>query len=153
MITRVDPSSKDVLLPGSQSVESETETVTVGALASGATYKFQVMVITTEGESSLSNPVTAATNFQETELQQFRKSLNLNRIENDLSRMNRKQSTAERRISAAENRLDAAERSGSWCAYQDKWSSSSDGVITYNRLMHVDTNLNRNALNTRTGEN
>ena len=201
-ITRVDPSSKEALSTGSQSVESETETVSVGALASGATYKFQVMVITTEGDSSLSNPVTAATKiFQETELQQLRKTLNLNSIESDLSSLNGKivsadtrMSTAERKIGSAEdrldvaegkivsaetrmsnaegkivsaetrmsnaegkirsaeNRLDAAERTGSWCAYQDKWTSRS-AVITYVKILHADSNINGNALNTRTGEN
>ena len=129
-ITRVDPSSKEDLLPGSQSAESETETGTVGALASGATYKFQVIVITTEGDSSLSNPVTATTTFQETELQQFRKSLNLDSIENRLSAGEGKIHSAENRLNSseekirsAENRLDAAERSGSWCAHQEDWTS------------------------------
>merc|ERR1719232_2245894 len=97
-ITRVDPASKQALSTGSQSAESETEFVTVGALASGATYSFQVKVFTTEGDSSLSNPVTAATTFQETELEQFRKSLNLNRIELDLSSVSGKLSAAESRL-------------------------------------------------------
>ena len=40
---------------------------------------------------------------------------------------------------------------GSWCAYQGRWTSDS-AVITYDKLLHSDSNMNINALNTGNGE-
>lgn len=133
-ITRVDPHSKEDISAGSQSVESETETVTVGALASGGTYKFNVKVFTTEGDSSFSDSVTATTTFEKTELEEFKESLNLNTIE---------------------SRLSAAERSGSWCAYNRGGPSlSKSTIITFDTpddTPIMDSNMDPNALDRKTG--
>ena len=42
-------------------------------------------------------------------------------------------------------------RTGSWCAYRESWSSDS-AVITYDKIFHVDSNMDKNALNTGAGE-
>ena len=193
-ITRVDPSSKEPLSIGSQSVESETEYVNIAALASGATYKMQVRVFTSEGDSSLSNPISAKTTFEETDLDKFRKSLNLAGIETDIAKVyNSQQSTerklttaegklrsaerklssaegkirsAERKLSTAEGKIHSAERklssaevkiqslshTGSWCAYQHQWTSGNS-VITYQKLLHADSNIRKYSLSSQTGKN
>ena len=72
-------------------------------------------------------------------------------LKKKLSAAEGKLSAAEDKIVSAEKRLSAAERSGSWCAYQDSWGSSNS-VIKYDRLLHVASNMKKNALNTGTGE-
>ena len=63
-----------------------------------------------------------------------------------------KKKLAEEKIFSAKRRLSAAEMSGSWCASQDRWSTES-AVITFDNILHEDSNMNRNALNTGTGKN
>merc|ERR1719215_1090697 len=64
--------------------------------------------------------------------------------------MNGKLIAAERKITSAESRLSAAERYGSWCGYEEGWDDAN-AVITYEWPAHYESNMDRNALNYRSG--
>ena len=56
-----------------------------------------------------------------------------------------------KKLQNAEDRLSAAEMSGSWCAYQNEWTSAYADVIRFDHIFHEDSNMNSHPLNTGTG--
>ena len=56
-----------------------------------------------------------------------------------------------REMSEQQSRIEDMSHTGSWCAFQDEWSASAD-VIAYDKILHSDSNMNRNALHTGNGE-
>ena len=64
--------------------------------------------------------------------------------------MNREMGDLKKKLQIAEDRLSAAEMYGSWCAYQDEWTTHNM-VITFDHIFHEDSNMKRNSLNTGTG--
>ena len=50
-----------------------------------------------------------------------------------------------------QSRIADLSHTGSWCAYQDEWTSGFT-LITYDKILHADSNMNRNALNMGNGE-
>ena len=51
------------------------------------------------------------------------------------------------------NRLGASENYGSWCAHRYHRRSSDSDIIKYKKIIHSDSNMDRNALNMGTGKN
>ena len=45
-----------------------------------------------------------------------------------------------------EQKLKDLSLTGSWCAYKNRWTSGFD-VVTYDRILHADSNMDINALN------
>ena len=88
-IQRIDSQTMEPLLPGVETVTSEETSITLTALAAGASYTFKVQVQTTAGSSSDSKVSSATTVFLETELDKFRSSLNLKSIETSMSQLDR----------------------------------------------------------------
>ena len=84
---RINSTTKEPLLPGFETATSVHTSANLTALASGATYTFKVRIETTKGSSKDSEETITTTVFLETELEQFRKSLNLNSIETSVSQL------------------------------------------------------------------
>ena len=49
-------------------------------------------------------------------------------------------------------KMDDLSRTGSWCAYQDQWTSGN-AKITFEKILHANSNMNRNALDAGSGKN
>lgn len=75
---KVDSRTKQPLAGATiSSWTTRLESTTISALPSGVTFLFKVKVVTTKQASKFSNEVSATTIFKETELEKFKKSLNL----------------------------------------------------------------------------
>jgi len=77
---RIDPLSLNSLSNAKTQFSRENE-ITLQDLAAGATYKVQVKVRTTSGESQYSSETIASTPMVQSELEEFRESLNLQAME------------------------------------------------------------------------
>merc|ERR1712203_134744 len=77
---RIDPHSLNSLVNAKTQFSRENE-ITLQDLAAGATYKVQVKVRTTSGESQYSSGTIANTPMVQSELEEFRESLNLPAME------------------------------------------------------------------------
>ena len=67
------------------------------------------------------------------------------------SNMNREMSILKQKNQEQQSRMAELSHTGSWCAYQDGWTSRS-AVIKYDKIMIADSNMNGNALNSGNGE-
>jgi hypothetical protein len=87
LFDRVDPQSKNALLPGTEeTITSLQPGVVLQGLAAGAAYKIQIKVITTSGMfSTYSQPITTSTLRHQSDLEIFRESLNLDEIESSIN--------------------------------------------------------------------
>ena len=81
----IDSETKEPILPGFETSSTKDTSANLTALASGATYTLKVRIETTKGSSKDSEETITTTVFSETELEQFRKSLNLNILESSVS--------------------------------------------------------------------
>ena len=78
-----------------------------------------------------------------------------------ISNINREMSELKQKNQEQQSKIVDLSHTGSWCAFQDKWSASSY-VITYDEILHSDSNMdphktpfsdsNMNTLNTGNGE-
>ena len=86
---RVDPENPEKpLTPGTEeTVEAVTNEVTLKDLAAGGTYRVNVAVTTTDGMSMYSAAALFAIPMNKTELENFRDSLNLVAIEENISKL------------------------------------------------------------------
>ena len=83
---RIDPHSGASLLIGSQqSLTATFPEIVVPGLASGATYTMAIKVRTTMGDSDYSPPTVSSTIMEQTDLERFRATLNLDAIENKIA--------------------------------------------------------------------
>ena len=82
---RINPHTRKSLLVGSQQDLSSVEPqAVIPDLASGGTYTIKIQARTTMGDSDYSTPTIASTIMAKTELDQFRSTLNLDTIENNI---------------------------------------------------------------------
>ena len=51
-----------------------------------------------------------------------------------------------------DRKLSELSQTGSWCAYRYNWNSGN-AVVTYEEILHADSNMDSDALNVGTGEN
>ena len=51
-----------------------------------------------------------------------------------------------------DRKLSELSQTGSWCSYQFEWTSDN-AVVTYNRILHADSNMDTDALNVGNGGN
>jgi len=89
---RIDPLSLNSLSNAKTQFSRENE-ITLQDLAAGATYKVQVKVRTTSGESQYSSETIASTPMVQSELEEFRESLNLPAMELKIDSMSTKHAT------------------------------------------------------------
>ena len=83
---RIDPHSGASLLIGSQqSLTATVPEIVIPGLASGATYTMAIKVRTTMGDSDYSPPTVSSTIMEQTDLERFRATLNLDAIENKIN--------------------------------------------------------------------
>ena len=83
---RINPHTRKSLLVGSQQDLSSVEPeAVIPDLASGGTYTIKIKVRTTMGDSDYSTPTIASTVMAKTELEEFRSTLNLDTIENNIN--------------------------------------------------------------------
>ena len=83
---RIDSHSGASLLIGSQqSLTATVPEIVVPGLASGATYTMAIKVRTTMGDSDYSPPTVSSTIMEQTDLERFRATLNLDAIENKIA--------------------------------------------------------------------
>ena len=52
-----------------------------------------------------------------------------------------------------DRKLSELSQTGSWCAYQNDWTRSSSDVVTYQKILHADSNMDSDALNVGNGGN
>ena len=67
------------------------------------------------------------------------------------SKMNREMSILKQKYQEQHTRIADLSHTGSWCGYQNKWTSGY-ALITYDKILHMDSNINKNALNMGNGE-
>ena len=67
------------------------------------------------------------------------------------SKMNREMSILKQRDQEQQSRIADPSQTGSWCGYQNQWTSGH-ALITYDKILHMDSNINKNALNMGNGE-
>ena len=85
---RIDSHSGASLLIGSQqSLTATVPEIVVPGLASGATYTMAIKVRTTMGDSDYSPPTVSSTIMEQTDLERFRGTLNLDAMENKMSNL------------------------------------------------------------------
>ena len=105
---RVDPKSAEPLIIGDETITfAETNEMILKDLAAGGTFRIQVAVITTDGSSELSAATLATTPMIETELDVFRKSLNIGAIEKKLGENEERISTLELQNQELDKKLSA----------------------------------------------
>ena len=119
---RIDPHSGASLLIGSQqSLTATAPEIVVPGLASGATYTMAIKVRTTMGDSDYSPPTVSSTIMEQTDLERFRGTLNLDamenkiasqthsidQIQNDLSRQTQRMTSQTNSINNVKNDLSA----------------------------------------------
>jgi len=91
-----DPKSGEPLIIGDETISyAEKNEIILKDLAAGGTFRIQVAVDTTDGSTELSAATLATTPMIETELDVFRKSLNLGTIEKKLGENEERISTLE----------------------------------------------------------
>jgi len=110
---RIDPLSLNSLSNAKTQFSRENE-ITLQDLAAGATYKVQVKVRTTSGESQYSSETIASTPMVQSELEEFRESLNLPAMELKIDSMSTKHATQtttlQRKIENFHNTCEAKTR-------------------------------------------
>merc|ERR1712038_1483390 len=98
---RIDPLSGDPLIVGNTKTQfSVANEVILRDLAAGGTYQIKVKIKTSTGESMYSPAAIASTPIMQTELQEFRDSLNLPRIEQGINDLTSKIETCDARTSS-----------------------------------------------------
>ena len=65
--------------------------------------------------------------------------------------INRKMSELKQKNQEQQSTISDLSHTGSWCAYQDWWTTNI-AVIKYDKILHADSNMNKNALNMGNGE-
>merc|ERR1712203_12519 len=90
---RIDPLNTSNSLGNAKTQFSRENEITLQDLAAGATYKVQVKVRTTSGESQYSSETIASTPMVQSELEEFTESLNLPAMELKIDSMSTKHAT------------------------------------------------------------
>ena len=103
---RIDPHSGASLLIGSQqSLTATAPEIVVPGLASGATYTMAIKVRTTMGDSDYSPPTVSSTIMEQTDLERFRATLNLDAIENKIASQTHSIDQVKSHLDAIENKI------------------------------------------------
>ena len=72
-------------------------------------------------------------------------------LQNKNSDMNTELKELNQRSQAQQSRIANLSHTGTWCAYQDRWTTGF-ALINYDTILHADSNMIKNTLNVGNGE-